>query len=211
MKQIELAYGSGTVQFSFDDDRFTILAPSPAEEQPLSDMEIGQALDSPIDSRPLEEVLASGQSVLIVVSDATRATASAQVVNLLVRRIIQQGVSAADVAIIFATGIHRRVTAEEKQMLLTPFITQRIRVLDHDAVRCRESHPFGRDSKGHASRSQSSITRLYSRYPYWRDWFPLLCRIYWRAEVDLSWARFCADNFGNSHVGPRFREGWTAR
>ena len=70
MKQIELAYGSGTVQFSFDDDKFTILAPSPAEEQPLSDMEIGQALDSPIDSPPLEEVLASGQSVLIVVSDA---------------------------------------------------------------------------------------------------------------------------------------------
>jgi nickel-dependent lactate racemase len=133
MKQIELAYGSDTVQFSFDEDKFKILAPSPAEEQPLSDMEIGRALDSSIDSPPLEEILAPGHSVLIVVSDATRATASAQIVNLLVRRIIQQGVSAADIAIIFATGIHRRVTAEEKQKLLTPFITQRIRVLDHDA------------------------------------------------------------------------------
>jgi nickel-dependent lactate racemase len=148
MKQIELAYGSGTVQFSFDDDKFTILAPSPAEEQPLSDMEIGQALDSPIDSPPLEEVLASGQSVLIVVSDATRATASAQVVNLLVRRIIQQGVSAADVAIIFATGIHRQVTAEEKQMLLTPFITQRIRVLDHDAYDARGVIRLGETQRG---------------------------------------------------------------
>ena len=133
MRQIELAYGSGTVQFSFDEEKFKILAPSPAEERPLSDMEIGQAIDSPIDSPPLEEVLAPGQSVLIVVSDATRATASAQIVNLLVRRIIQQGVSAGDIAIIFATGIHRRVTAEEKQILLTPFITQRLRILDHDA------------------------------------------------------------------------------
>ena len=133
MKQIELAYGSGSIQFGFDDDKFKILAPSPAEEQPLSDMEIGQALDSPVDSPHLEEILVPGQSVLIVVSDATRATASAQIVNLLVRRIIQHGVSAADVAIIFATGIHRRVTAGEKQTLLTPFITQRIRVLDHDA------------------------------------------------------------------------------
>ena len=77
MKQIELAYGSGSVQLGFDDDKFKILAPSPAEEQPLSDMEIGQALDSPVDSPHLEEILVPGQSVLIVVSDATRATASA--------------------------------------------------------------------------------------------------------------------------------------
>src|SRR6185312_612992 len=91
------------------------------------------ALDSPIDSPTLEDLVNSGDSVLIVVSDATRATASAQIVNLLVRRLIQFGISAGDIAIIVATGIHRPVAHAEKLSLLTPFIVQRIRTLDHDS------------------------------------------------------------------------------
>ena len=132
MREIPLAYGSAALNFSFDEDKFEILSPEPAVERPLTDIEIGLALDSPIDSPELDDVLSPGESVLIVVSDATRATGSAQIVNPLVRRIIQQGVTAADIAVIFATGIHRPVTTEEKQKLLTSFITQRIKVLDHN-------------------------------------------------------------------------------
>jgi lactate racemase len=68
-----------------------------------------------------------------VVSDATRATASAQIVNVVVRRLIQAGVSSTKLAIIFATGIHRPVTEQEKVDLLTSFIVQRVRTLNHNA------------------------------------------------------------------------------
>jgi nickel-dependent lactate racemase len=68
-----------------------------------------------------------------VVPDATRQTASGRIVNLLIRRLISQGVAPFDIRIIFATGIHRPVTNEEKDILLTPFITQRIKALDHNA------------------------------------------------------------------------------
>jgi nickel-dependent lactate racemase len=70
---------------------------------------------------------------LIVVSDATRATASAQIVKLIVRRLIQCGITPSDLGIIFATGIHRPVSHEEKLELLTPFIVQRVRTIDHAA------------------------------------------------------------------------------
>src|SRR5205085_10385817 len=100
---------------------------------PLSDTELGALIDDPIDAQPLEECISACESVLVVVSDATRATASAQVVNLLARRLIQLGVAPSDLRIIFATGIHRPVTAQEKNELLTPFITQRLRTLDHNA------------------------------------------------------------------------------
>lgn len=133
MHETQLAYGSGTVNLAFAENRFEVLAASVSPQQPLTDLEIGQAFDSPIQSSLLEELLSPGDTVLIVVSDATRATASAQLVNLLVRRMIQQGISPADIAIIFATGIHRSTTAAEKQDLLTPFITQRIKVTDHNA------------------------------------------------------------------------------
>ena len=53
--------------------------------------------------------------MLIVVSDATRATGSAQIINLLVRRLIENGVPPNNLAIIFATGIHRAVREAERR------------------------------------------------------------------------------------------------
>src|SRR5713101_5003836 len=118
MREILLGYGRGSVSFSYDEHRYQVLARPPSGERPLSDVEIGKALDAPIESPPLQEIIAAGESVLIVVSDATRATASAQIVNLLVRRLIQIGVAAQDIAIIFSTGIHRPVASDEKIELL---------------------------------------------------------------------------------------------
>lgn len=130
---IELAYGRTSVKFGFDEDRFSVITTRTDNEPALSDFEIGAAFDDAIGSPPLDEIAGSDDSVLIVVSDATRATASAQVVNLLIRRLIQGGVSPANIAIIFATGIHRPVSEKEKSELLTPFVVQRLRILEHDA------------------------------------------------------------------------------
>jgi nickel-dependent lactate racemase len=133
MNQISLAYGNRAITFAFDQNRFQIITRDEGSQGVLSDAEIGSALDSPIASAPIEDVIAPGETVLIVVSDATRATGSAQLVNILVRRLIQFGTSPSQIAIIFATGIHRPVTPQEKLELLTSFIVQRIRVLEHNA------------------------------------------------------------------------------
>ena len=133
MSEIELSYGRGSVKFGFDEGQFSVLTKSSSSDEPLSDFEVGAAFDAPISSPPLDEIAGSDDSVLIAVSDATRATASAQVVNLLVRRLVQAGVSPAGIAIIFATGIHRPVTEKEKTELLTPFVVQRLRIVEHDA------------------------------------------------------------------------------
>lgn len=133
MTEIQLGYGKNFLDFTFDENRYRVLSGNLNDQKPLTDVEIGEALSAPIQSPPLEDLFAAGDSVLIVVSDATRATASAQILNLLVRRLIQIGVSPADLAIIFATGIHRKVTPEEKSELLTPFIAQRVKTIDHSA------------------------------------------------------------------------------
>src|SRR2546421_5825291 len=133
MATIELGYGRSSITFEYEDARFDVLAPNETEARPLSDNEVNAALDAPIDSAALEESISPGETVLIVVSDATRATGSAQIINLMVRRLIQNGIQPGDIAIIFANGIHRAVRPDEKIELLTSFITQRIRTLDHDA------------------------------------------------------------------------------
>jgi nickel-dependent lactate racemase len=147
--KIELGYGRVSLAFEFDGQRFSVLrAPELAGEHPLSDMEIGAAFDAPIASGSLDEIVSAGDTVLIVVSDATRESGSEQVVNLLVRRLIEQGIAPFDIRIIFATGIHRAVTPEEKQRLLTPFIAQRIKTLDHDANDLSQLADLGTTARG---------------------------------------------------------------
>lgn len=131
MPVVQLKYGKSATAIDYDETRFEILGPS-AQTNPLSDAEIGERLDDPIDSPRLEDIVEAGQSVLIVVPDATRQTGCASVVNLVVRRLIANGTAPHEIRIIFATGIHRKVTEEEKASIVTPFIAQRIKLLDHD-------------------------------------------------------------------------------
>ena len=148
MAQLELGYGRKSVVFSFDEAQFSVLSTDRIPQAPLKDYEIGLALDDPIASPPIDELVSGDDTVLIVVSDATRATASAQVVNLLTRRLVQAGVSPANMAVIFATGIHRPVTEKEKAELLTPFIVQRLRILTHDAYDPSKLRTYGQTESG---------------------------------------------------------------
>jgi nickel-dependent lactate racemase len=113
MPNIRLKYGKSHVSFDYDENRFTVLG-KPEARAALSDVEIGERLDNPIRSKQLEEIVELGETVLIVVPDATRQTASASIVNLIVRRLIANGTMPFDIRIIFATGIHRLVTEAEK-------------------------------------------------------------------------------------------------
>lgn len=133
MPIIELKYGSRTIPLDFDPQQFVVLGPDATGRRPLSDVEIGERLDAPIESETLEDRVSTGETVLIVVPDATRETGSGQIVNLVVRRLIANGTEPGNITIIFATGIHRPVTQEEKERLLTPFIAQRIKTIDHNA------------------------------------------------------------------------------
>lgn len=132
MHQIQLRYGRGALSLEYDEDRFAVLADAD-RRGPLSDVEIGALLESPLGSRPIEELVDAGESVLFVVPDGTRRTGCGQIINLLVRRLIASGSMPHEMSVIFATGIHRPVTAAEKREILTPFIAQRLKTLDHNA------------------------------------------------------------------------------
>ncbi len=129
--QTNSAYGKQKIAFNFDENLFDILGKNEPENA-LTDVEIGTAFDNPFDSKTLEEIINPSETVLIVVPDATRASASGQIVNLLVRRLIANGTMPFDIRIIFATGIHRQPTEAEKKEILTPFIYQRIKHLEHN-------------------------------------------------------------------------------
>ncbi|MBX3289054.1 MAG: nickel-dependent lactate racemase [Acidobacteria bacterium] len=144
MIQTQLKYGRSEIPFTYDPERFAVLGHD-SDAPGLADIEVGNALDMPLGSPRIEDIVGTDETVLIVVPDATRRTAAGQIVNLLVRRLIAAGTLPFNISIIFATGIHRAVTPQEKSEILTPFIFQRIKTLDHSArdlartVRCGET------------------------------------------------------------------------
>lgn len=147
MPLIELRYGDSFLPFEYDDARFDVIE-AISSARPLTDAEIGARLDSPIGSPPIEEVISPGETVLFVVPDATRQTSAGQVINLLVRRLIANGTMPHEMAVIFATGIHRPVTEEEKREIVTPFIAQRLKLVDHDARNPIKIFDLGETSTG---------------------------------------------------------------
>jgi len=147
MATIDLRYGDGAFPLEYDPDQFRLLEAAPGG-RPLSDVEINEKLSAPIGSHQIEEIVNSGETVLLVVPDATRSTGCGQVVNLIVRRLIANGIAPFDIRIIFATGIHRKVTESEKSAILTPFIAQRIKTLDHEARDLAQLVQVGHTSDG---------------------------------------------------------------
>ena len=147
MPTIDLRFGSTTIPFAYEASQFEVLTLL-TNSVPLTDAEIGNALDHPIDSEALENIVAPGDRVLLVLPDATRQSGCAQIVNLVVRRLIANGSAPSDINAIFATGIHRPVTEDERQDLLTPFIAQRIKTLAHDAGDPIRNFRVGQTSAG---------------------------------------------------------------
>ncbi len=147
MHQINLKYGRSNLPLEYDSGRFEILS-AVSGGPALSDAEVGGRMDRAIDSPPLEDIVRPGQTVLIVVPDATRQTGCGQVINLIIRRLIANGTSPHEIRIIFATGIHRKVTEAEKASILTPFIAQRINTIDHDPRDLMQIMRFGETSGG---------------------------------------------------------------
>lgn len=131
MPDMELKYGRTAMPFEYDAASVDVLA-GDEDPPPLSDAELNEKLDAPIGSRTLEEIIQPGETVLFAVPDATRRAACGQVINLIVRRLIANGTTPHEMSVIFATGIHRPVTEAEKHEILTPFIAQRIKTLDHN-------------------------------------------------------------------------------
>jgi len=133
MSTCELRYGQRAFHFEFEAERFSVLRPAAADTPPLSPSEILVELANPYDAQPLEDIIDFGESALIVIPGAAHAAGSPTVVPLLVGRLLECGLKAKDLAIIFATGIYGPMTEGEKRQLITDRIFEGVRTLDHRA------------------------------------------------------------------------------
>jgi nickel-dependent lactate racemase len=128
-----LGYGAQQIPFRFDPQQFSLLALHDTTRAPLTDADLHAALDAPIYSPRLEELIKPDERVVIVVPDATRAARADRIAPMLVERLNRHGLSDRQISFLIGGGIHRAPTAEEIYAILGPGLPDRIAVHPHDA------------------------------------------------------------------------------
>lgn len=104
---------------------------------------IKEALNSPIGAKPLKEQVNRVDTVSIIVSDVTRPVQTAQILPALLKELDAIGIPSDNICIVFALGIHRGMTDEEKIKVLGSDIFSKYKNLEP-----QEFNYLGKTSRG---------------------------------------------------------------
>src|SRR5215212_5338895 len=105
--KVPLAYGRGHLEVEFPDDRTTIIEPS--HQAGLADERAAviAALDAPVQSAPLRQLVAPGRRIVIVHTDITRATPNDRLIPWLLAYLEEAGARREDITLLNGLGTHR--------------------------------------------------------------------------------------------------------
>jgi nickel-dependent lactate racemase len=149
-REIRLKYGRGEIAFSLPAGQ--IYYEVAGKECPaVSDIPgaIRSALERPIDSPPLKEMLRPTDKVAIAVSDITRSWQRMDLVlPTLFDTISHAGIPDGNVSILVVVGGHRQNTQEEMEQLCGREVCRRVHVVNHDARDLQNMVYLGKTSRG---------------------------------------------------------------
>jgi lactate racemase len=153
---VRLAYGRNGLGVEVPENA-EILRPRFVPGLPDEKQAIRDALQHPIGARPLAEGVHSGQTVVIVHTDITRATPNARILPVLLEALAQAGVRPSDVTLLNGLGTHRPQTEAELFQLLGADIVAGYRCLQHDCHDEANLVSLGETARGHRLR----VNRAY--------------------------------------------------
>lgn len=130
---IELAKAKGVEKVEVPDKNIIeILKPNEVEVELTGMAEVERAINNPIGSARLREIVKPGESIAIITSDITRPIPSYKVLPPLLKELKSAGVDMKDVFVVFALGSHRGHTEEEKKHLVGEEVYNEVRCIDCD-------------------------------------------------------------------------------
>ena len=98
--------------------------------------EVERALDNPIGTDKVENLVKAGQKVCIITSDITRPMPSKICLPPLIKRLNKAGVKNSDILIVFALGSHRPHTEQEMRYLVGDEVFDSIECVDSNPDQC---------------------------------------------------------------------------
>lgn len=133
MATLSLKYGKGYKKLSLDVfEEYKILENEKTSKKSAKEI-IQDALDHPIGSSRLSQIVKKGERICIIISDISRYY---QRMDLFLPEIVKElnsaGILDEDITFLCATGAHAAQTEEEHALLLGEELKKRFRVVDHD-------------------------------------------------------------------------------
>jgi nickel-dependent lactate racemase len=132
--KINLAFDKAGTQVEVPDSvRTTILEPRFASEVPDAGAALDEAIRSPIQSAPLEELARGKKSAAIAICDITRPAPNRLVLPYVTAALERGGIPRENIRIIIATGLHREATPAELDEIVGPEMLSRYEAVSHRA------------------------------------------------------------------------------
>jgi len=138
MPTVKIKFAKTTKKVKIKEKNFLgILEPNKIKVDLINEEAIKRALDHPIGSKKLSEIVKPKEKVVIITSDITRPMPSKVVLPLVIDALKESGVKEEKIEIILALGSHRKHTLEEKKYIVgeTIFKSQ-IKITDSDMENC---------------------------------------------------------------------------
>lgn len=135
MADFSFKYGDGHMDFSFpDEDIIKVIEPAHVTiPEGTEEEKIAEAINNPLGTGKLEEIIKPTDTVCILVPDMTRQWGRpAQIMSVLVPMLEKIGVKDENMLIVSATGTHKTQTPEEHALIVGQDIYDRIKMVDHN-------------------------------------------------------------------------------
>ena len=145
---MKLTFGFGSSVQEVEVPERNLIGELHANDVPLGltgEAEVARALQEPIGSPRLRDIVRPGETIAIVTSDITRPMPTAKVMPALLDELYAGGVRPEDVTLVFALGSHRRQTDEEHRKLAGERAYSEIKCVDSDPNDCVS---YGTTSRG---------------------------------------------------------------
>ncbi|MCE5197180.1 MAG: nickel-dependent lactate racemase [Negativicutes bacterium] len=103
------------------------------------------ALQNPLGTPPLREMMRGKRRIAIAISDGTRPVRSKLLLPVLLDELAGAGIAMEQISVLVALGIHRALTETELTALVGSETCQRVRVINHDPL---DTILLGKTSRG---------------------------------------------------------------
>jgi len=134
--KFELGFGTGCQQVDINDENLqAVLTPNKVAHEYFGTDAVDQAIENPIGTPKLREIVRPGEKIAVITSDITRPMPTHTVMPPLLRELYRGGIKKEDITLVFALGSHRNHTREEMRRLAGSAYEE-IKCVDSDPCDC---------------------------------------------------------------------------
>lgn len=131
--ELSVMMGTKAQPFEFPDENLlSVLEPNEVKVSLTGEASVRNALENPIGTKGLNEIVKPGEKVVLITSDITRPLPSYKILPILLDELESGGCKMEDITVVFALGSHRKQTEAEQRKLVGDEVFDRVSCVDGD-------------------------------------------------------------------------------